>query len=552
MFHRIRFILDRHLTIANLLDKAADVRPDQCLFSSDENLEHYRVQSDGVTTSELRALVNSLSNLYQAHGIRQFDRVGIWKANSLDYFFHSWAAMRLGAIAVPINGGMPVDILKGYLTLCKCTVLVTDGVGLSKLRTAPEGLTRRLSTIFATSPPRPDQAGNWAAGKVVSVPTVLSEFDTEFTPPHMNHDQDVLICHTSGTTGIPKGVLHGSRSLILAAKGQLRVQFITNRNVAMSAAWTSHHIALSGFFTSVAAGMHVHCMVNHDAHFLLNNIGERRVNVFFAFPDVYQRLCRRELEDYDLSTMRMWMTGGDAMHEVHIRRLVAHGRFFPKLPLAPKGSLFCELLGTSEVGMVALMKFSSTRTSIYGRCVGRRTPVSPKVKVANEIGEECAVQEVGRLMVKGPSLFKGYWNRHDQLHGVVRDGWWWTGDVAFRDRRGRVYQIDREVDVVATAEGPVYGLPVEEEALKLDGVLEAAVFAMGPVHDRKACLLVQVDPRVRFSGPRALAELRKVSRNCALIAGIEVVYRDEDIPRGLTGKVLKRHLRDRYAQQNGI
>ena len=552
MFHRIRFILDRHLTIANLLDKAADARPDQCLFSSDENLEHYRVRSDGVTTSELRALVNSLSNLYRTHGVRQFDRVAIWKANSLDYFFHSWAVMRLGAIAVPINGGMHVDILEGYLALCGSTALVTDDAGLNRLRTAPRGLRKRLSTIFATSPSFRDPTGKWAENTVVSVPAIVSEFDTEFTPPHMSHDQDVLICHTSGTTGVPKGVLHGSHSLILAAKGQLRVQFITNRNIAMSAAWTSHHIALSGFFTSVAAGMHVHCMVNHDAHFLLSNIGKRRVNVFFAFPDVYQRLCRQALEDYDLSTMRMWMTGGDAMHEVHIRRLVAQGRFFPKLPFAPGGSLFCELLGTSEVGMVALMKFSNTRTRLYGRCVGRRTPVSPKVKVANEIGEECAAEEVGRLMVKGPSLFKGYWNRHDMLHGVLRDGWWWTGDVAFRDRGGRVYQIDREVDVVATSEGPVYGLLVEEMALKLDGVLEAAVFARGPDHDRKACLLVQVDPRAHFDGPGALAALREDSRNCAMISSIEVVFRDEDIPRGLTGKVLKRQLRERYARQNGL
>ncbi len=543
--HRLKFILNRNLTIANLLDEAVDLRPDHVLFETDEDLSRYGLDAKGITGTELRRCVNRLSGLFHDNGLRQFDRLAIWKANSLDYFLHSWAAMRLGGIAVPVNGGMPVDSLMQYLRHCGARALVTDAAGLARLtgHVPPD----MLKTIIVTEPGGAPHGAMLAHARIVSLGAGFDQRPDSFDPPHMDPDQDVLICHTSGTTGFPKGVLHCSQSLILAAKGQLRVQFISSRNVAMTAAWNNHHIAISGCFTSVMAGMKVHVMSNHDAGHLLQAIARRRPNVFFAFPDVYQRMCLAGLDRHDLSSIRMWMSGGDAMHEVHIRQLVAQGAFLRVGGRKLVSSLFCELLGTSEVGMVALMKMSSQRTRRYGRCVGKRTPVSPRVKVADEIGRECPPGTVGRLMVKGPTVFKGYWNQHDRLHGVVHDGWWATGDLALRDHRGRVYQLDRDVDAVHTAQGPVYGLLVEEEALKLPGVVEAVVVATPGEGCERATLVLQVAPLYRLDPAQVLKQIRATNEYGARIDEVVLVNGDQDIPRGLTGKVLKRVLRDRLA-----
>ncbi len=543
--HRLKFILNRNLTIANLLDQAIDLRPDRVLFETDEDMSRYGLDASGITGAELRRTVNRLSQLFQGNGLRQFDRLAIWKANSLDYFLHSWAAMRLGGIAVPVNGGMPVDSLMQYLAHCGARLLVTDTAGLARLGGhAPPDM---LKTILVTDLFETPHDATLNHARIVPLCADFDQVPDQFDAPYMDPDQDVLICHTSGTTGFPKGVLHCSNSLILAAKGQLRVQFISSRNVAMTAAWNNHHIAISGCFTSVMAGMKVHVMSNHDAGHLLAAIARHRPNVFFAFPDVFQRMCLAGLDRHDLSSIRMWMSGGDAMHEVHIRQLVAQGAFLrlggPKLI----SSLFCELLGTSEVGMVALMKMSSQRTRRYGRCVGKRTPVSPRVKVADDIGRECPVDTVGWLMVKGPTVFKGYWNQHDRLHGVVRDGWWRTGDLALRDRRGYIYQIDRDVDAVQTAQGPVYGLLVEEEALKLPGVVEAVVVATPGDGNDRATLVLQAARDTRLDPAQMLEQIRATNDYGARIDDVIVVHGDQGIPRGLTGKVLKRVLRERLA-----
>lgn len=241
------------------------------------------------------------------------------------------------------------------------------------------------------------------------------------------------------------------------------------------------------------------------------------------------------------------------MHEVHIRQLVAQGAFLRLGGRRVIGSLFCELLGTSEVGMVALMKVSRMSTTRYGRCVGKRTPVSPRVKVADEIGRECPAGVVGQLMVKGPTVFKGYWNQHDRLHGVVRDGWWATGDMAVRTADGHIRQLDREVDVVHTEQGPVYGLLVEEEALKLPGVVEAVVVGGvpgrrgGDVDADRAVLVLQAEDGWTLDERRTLEAIRRSGEQGARIADVAVVGSDSDIPRGLTGKVLKRVLRERLA-----
>jgi acyl-CoA synthetase (AMP-forming)/AMP-acid ligase II len=170
------------------------------------------------------------------------------------------------------------------------------------------------------------------------------------------------------------------------------------------------------------------------------------------------------------------------------------------------------------------------------------------VKVADETGRPLPAGQVGRLMVKGPTVFKGYWNEHHRLHGVVLDGWWWTGDLARHDRKGRFYQLDRDSDCIRTNACPIYTLLVEEELLKHPDVHEAVVIGI-PAADggEKPLIVLQAkEGRDTFDEPAAMrwiAENIPLPRPCT---DVIVVRNDVDLPRGLTGKILKRVLRDRY------
>ena len=545
---RLRFMFDTRLTVSGIADKALRYRRDTEIFRTDENLSRYDLACSGITVARFVATSNRLSNLLAGLGVARFDRVAVWKANSLDIFLIGYATMRLGGIAVPINGGMEPSDLMAFLANVGARVLCTDRAGVRRLHAAGLVCPDTLDTILLVDdaePATPDAIGRIA---IVRLADIWAEAGESFAPPRMADDQDVLICHTSGTTGFPKGVLHCSKSLALAAQGQVRAQPVSANNLAMSACWVNHHIMMTGCLAALVAGVPLYVATRLDPEHLLATIARERVTIFFSFPDVYLTMIRAGLDRYDLSSMRLWMSGGDAMHEVHIRAFCGQGAFLRIAGRRVIGSAFCELLGTSEVGMVALMKTSFSGTRQFARCVGRRTLISPRVKVADAAGVPRSSGAVGRLMVKGPTVFKGYWNDHARIHGAVVDGWWWTGDLAYRDRAGRFYHVDREVDAVRTRDGVIYGLPVEEEALKFPGVHEAVLFGGIDRHgDELPMLLIQ-----QVSGMRVDADAIRafVERRVALarpIARVVLVDNDADVPRGLTGKVLKRRLRQLYA-----
>ena len=549
LLSRLKIVLDADLTVSNLLDRMAVHAPDQEVFRfEDHSLEPYGITGRALTIKQVHAIVNQMAHAMSEHGIGRYDRVAIWKANSLDYFLISMAAIRLGGITVPINGGMTPADLVAYLTKIGPTALCLDRQALDRLHAAgiePATLAPRL---FIT-----DAAGAPARGTIDFAGSVHAA-SPDGEGAAIPHDAHVMICHTSGTTGFPKGVLHCSESLTLAVRGQLRIQPITHRNVALMAAPMNHHIALSGCMTNVAGGLPVCIAVESDPDFLLRMIERQKVNIFFAFPHTYLEMYRAGPGRYDLSSMRMWMSGADAMHEVHIREFTRHGAFLRVGGKPAMRSVFMELLGTSEVGIVALMKISTSGTTRFARCVGKRTPISPKVKVADEHGRELPAGEVGRLMVKGPTVFKGYWNEHHRLHGVVTDGWWWTGDLARRDSKGRYYQLDRDSDCVRTNAGPIYTLPVEEELLKHPDVHEAVVIGV-PAEDggQKPMIVLQAkEGRDEFDADKAecwIAEHIALARPCR---DVVVVREDADLPRGLTGKILKRVVRDRHTPQPSV
>lgn len=534
---RLSLILDPKLTVANLLEKSIDGREDEIFFTSDECLAHYGISSSGLTGAGLRTVVNRLSNIILHSGVQRFDRVAIWKANSLDYFLWSFSIMRRGAISVPVNGGMPAENMLRFIRHCGARTLITDQAGLERLAACGAPLDA-LEQVFVT-----DGTGRLPETRVEPLESWFAAAQPEFEVPHMSLDQHVMICHTSGTTGLPKGVLHGTDSFIIAAKGQMKIQFVTRRNALLCPVWMNHHISQAACLTSLAAGVQCHVITNHDAAHVLESIERLKPRLLLSFPDVYQRMCEAGLTHYNLSSVRMWMSSGDAMHETFIRQLTAQGAFLRLFGKPVISSLFMEFFGTSEIGFAALVKISERRTRQYARMVGRPTPASPAVQIGDAEGRPLPAHTIGRIMVKGPTLFKGYWNNHDRGHDVIREGWWWSGDVGYRDHFGRFYQIDRDVDTVNTIHGPVYGLPIEEEALKLPGVTEAVLLARPGEAGDDAVVMIQMAPGSAADPVQLLSQLKAACRWAEHVSDL-VIAAPGEIPRGLTGKVLKRTLRD--------
>lgn len=535
MLSRLKFVFDRHLTVANALEKSIAVYgADFEVLRFSGSLAHLGVQGRSLTAGQLREVCDRLSRTLLGLGLQRYDRVAIFLDNGVEYFLYSLAIMRAGAITVPINGGMRGEDLNAYLDYTGARFVFVDAARLPRLQREPLADGRRTALVT-------DAAHSPGQG-VLALAQCLAPSPEGFAPVRIQRHDDVMIVHTSGTTGFPKGVLHGSYSLVRATKGQLLIQPITRDNRILLASPTNHHITQASVISCLAAGVPGYVPGNESPEQLLGLIERERCSLVLSFPDVYQGMCEAGLSRFDLSHVKAWMAGGDSSHEVHIRQFTAHGamaRLFGKRLLS---SMYLEFFGTSEVGFAALLKVSFSFTRRFDRYVGRPTLVSPKVKVADEQGRPLPVGQPGRLMVKGPTLFKGYWNAHDRLHGVYLDGWWWTGDVAVKTRGGGYYHLDREVDSIRTGEGRVYSLQLEERILKHPAVADVAVVEL----DASAGAVIECRPGQSADAGDFERWLGQHAPGHGL-ARIEVLPPGEQLPRGLTGKVLKRHVRQRYA-----
>ncbi|WP_291738091.1 AMP-binding protein, partial [Leisingera sp. F5] len=187
---RLQFILDRTVNIATLMDTAIAGREEEIFFTTDEKLPQYGIPDDGLTGAGLRDTVNRLCRMLHSHGVRRFDRVAIWKSNSLDYFLWSYSAMRRGAISVPVNGRMTVQNFLNFIRHSGARTVVTDCAGLQALQDSGLPLDG-IERIFLT-----DGSIEAPGIEVIPVPETFAQTPADYTLPHMDRDQHVMICHT--------------------------------------------------------------------------------------------------------------------------------------------------------------------------------------------------------------------------------------------------------------------------------------------------------------------------------------------------------------------
>jgi acyl-coenzyme A synthetase/AMP-(fatty) acid ligase len=209
-------------------------------------------------------------------------------------------------------------------------------------------------------------------------------------------------------------------------------------------------------------------------------------------------------------------------------------------------------LGTTELGWGALLHVQTLQSGPKDRSVGTATGVS-EVAVLRQDGTLADPGEFGLLGAKGPAITAGYWNDADTTYRSRLAGYWLTGDIAYRDASGRFYQVDRAVDAIETVNGIGYSVLMEEVLLgglreikdctvvagRRDGVTVAvAVVRCAPREVDPMSLLIDANLTLRTAGHPEITLL-------------EDALSDADFPLGVTGKSLKRELRQKYSDITG-
>ncbi|ARP73031.1 AMP-binding protein [Streptomyces pluripotens] len=473
--------------------------------------------------AEFDALAQSWSAWYLAQGVQFRDRVAVWFEDSISYSLHFYALAQIGAVALLINSNASKAIATSLIEQTSPVGLYADRDRLDLLGDAVGdlGLAWVQSAEELPAPPAAtlDEASYWK-----------------------HHDEDpVAILHSSGTTGRPKPTIHTHRSIVAGPKFRL-VDHVEQPGSVMMTALPQSHLGCVAFTVfAVLGGTPIVALSDGSGEELAAAVLKHRPTAVMSFAHGYAELANAELEPGAVDSVDVWVSIGDAVHQAHITKVLS----MRSTDLKP--SAFYDRLGTTELGWGALLKIRTLDSERNDRCAGKPVGVS-EVTILRRDGSHADDNEIGHLAAKGPAITPGYWGDSDTTYRYKLSGYWLPGDMAYRDSNGDYFLVDRAADAIHTESGTGYSVFMEEVILndvpdtgdvaviagRADGrVVPVAVVTVGQGAPEPEKLLLQANEALAAAGH-------------PLLGFLEIVSDEADFPVGVTGKVLKRRLREKY------
>ncbi|MGH9138744.1 MAG: class I adenylate-forming enzyme family protein [Acidimicrobiales bacterium] len=429
------------------------------------------------------------------------DRVVIATPNGYEMLLLSLAASRAGCLPVPVNP---------QLTRAELDHVVDDSDAKLVIRSAAE-----VDVVEQ----RPEAA------------------------PASPNDVAALF-YTSGTTGKPKGVSLTHRALVGGfSKAGVLPPMLTGRMECVMALPVSHIMGFAALLGMAASGIPVYLLPKFHPVKVLDAIESRRATMYIGVPAMYRMMLEAGAEQRDLSSVRVWASGADAMpHDIAARyKKLGATAVLPVVGRVGEAA-FVEGYGMVETGGGAMGKVSPP---FLGLGLGSDSFGFPlpgwRFKVVDpDTGAEVGRGRSGELMVKGPGVTKGYWGDVEASRVVTEDGWLRTGDMARLGPFGTVLFEGRAKDVIKVGGYSVYALEVERAIEEHPDVLEAV--AVGIPDERKgevvgAVVRLRDDVELDPGSLQAFASER--------LGGYKVPEQwraVDDLPRTGTNKVKKREL----------
>ena len=532
---RYRLKLDPALGAGNFLHVAAAIARDNDtpLVWSDVPYHLMGTEHDApLSLATLKREADALAAWYAGRGIRARDPVAVYGSNGIHYLLHYVALTGLGAIPVLTNGNMQPAVALRHFRRVGAVAIAADAAQHAALLALDTGADEFRFVA------RCDEI---SAGADDALPAGY--------PFRHDHLDPVMITHSSGTTGVPKPVLlqhgkwfHGIRHLLGLAPAQGAERYLSSLPV-------SHNAAIAYSMHAILCGAALMVVSRADGAAVLDSIERFEPSTVVSFPSTYVEMVATGLDGCRLESVNNWINSGDAAHEAHIRELVRHGHHY-RGKQKVQGSQFIDGLGSSEMGHSSFRALYTAGDQNFDRCVGRPQEWV-EARVLADDGSELPVGEVGKLGIRSPSVTSGYWNDSVLTYRSQLGGYWLTGDLVYRDSMGCFYHVDRISDAIRTADGMLYSLQTEELILKNEAeLLDCTVLGL-PGADGTAQPVAFVFPRAGAT-PDCTAMLARVNaeqarRQRPRLADVRLVAAD-DIPVGVTGKVMKQALRERLAQ----
>jgi len=471
-----------------------------------------RVGDDSVTFSELDRWTAKVAAWLRNQNVQHGDRVGTVAASSLAHCAILIGAIRAGAIASPMSIRSSVRETVEFCEDTRPTIVLTDPEQSGK----HEGLQAigcRTQTLAAVE-----------ALRHADAPVFTAEADP---------DDSVVIISTSGSTARPKGVLYSHRSMLAYAEEfAIEEPFMGSGASVLVLA----PLSTSGGFVQLMEFMTLGATSRFEAGFdperALRYLVEERMSGFQGVPLFFERIAACPgFADADLSALKFTSVGGAPV----------------PLPLLEiwqkKGCLLRQIYGQTEAGG-AISIMSKQDAARFPEKAGRGGMYT-ELRVVDPEGRTLPPNELGQILIRGPSIMKGYWNNPTETAKTIVNGWLHTGDLGRIDENGYLTFVDRMKDIIISGGLNISAAEVERVVASYDGVVEVAVVAAPDAKFGETPLAI-----VHAAHP---LKVEDVIAHCNQnLADYKVprymVIENEPLPRLPTGKIAKPALRARVAE----
>lgn len=488
-----------------------------------------------ITYAALEERACRLANGLAARGVGRGDRVAALLHNCTPFVEALFATAKLGAVFVPVNFRLVAREIGALLDACGPKVLFA-GEGFADLLAALEahpslprhriGIDDRLPIEPNPDPAHPYEA--WLALQPEDEPGAV-------VPP----DAVQMLMHSSGTTGLPKGIIYTHATTLASSMAKIIDLGLASTDVVVVFGPLFHAGPLLDLALPLllrGGRLALGPSRQFDPARLLSTIAAERGTMVQIYPTMLRRVLNElhDLSAYDLTSLRMITTGGETAPLAVIRGV--HERF--------SHVAFVNTYGTTEVGPIttllppadSLRKIGSVGKAAFG----------VDVRIADANGRPLPPGKVGEILVRGPFVSPGYWNRPELTAETSRSGWWHTGDLAWRDDEGYIYISGRSKDMIKSGAENIFPIEIEQVIAALPDVVEVGVIGVPDERwgETVAAFVVRA-PGATLDAGAVIAHCRD---HLASYKKPRYVLFVESLPRNTTNKVDKNALRARFAE----
>lgn len=459
-----------------------------------------------------QAFAYVLSNRFN---IKPGDRIGVISQNELEYVILFYAAQRLGAILVPFNQRLAAPELSYLIKDCQPKVIFYQHEFFEKLN---------LSLA---------QMGSVTECFSLNEGNCLASLGKEFfgkSFEFLGHaEAPCMIIYTSGTTGFPKGAVITPKMIFWnSINTGLRLN-LTQKDKAVIFLPFFHTGAWNVLTTPfIHHGAELIFLKKFDADKILEISARESCSLLFGVPTTMDMMASSaKFSSYDLSKLRYAIVGGEPMSVESIKiwhqKGVAIRQGYGLTEFGPNVFSLNEEDAIRKIGSIGFPNFYI------------------EAKIVGESGQTLNVNQVGELALKGPVQMLSYWNNPNATEETIRDGWLYTGDLVRQDEEGYYYVVGRKKDMYKSGGENVYPAEIEQVLRSYPGIKESAVIG---VPDNKwgevgHAFLALTEEKFDQSSVIQYCQQRlakfKIPRYFTLL---------ESLPKGDSGKILKRNLLD--------